>query len=70
MMSAPRLSLKIRENYPELKDRIAEGADVDGWPTPLAKSDNSKAEKVFGSNWKSAWESAEATVKDVIQAGA
>jgi hypothetical protein len=70
LMSAPRLAKKIREKYPELKDRVPEGGDQDGWPTPLARSDVSKAEKVFGSNWKSAWESVEAMVKDVIKAGA
>jgi NADPH-dependent methylglyoxal reductase len=69
LMSAPRLAKKLREKYPQLKNRIPEGGDYDDWKEPITEVDVSKAEKVFGHQWKGAWESAEAVFDDIVKAG-
>jgi len=68
-MSGPILAAKIREAYPQLRDRVpAPKDDSDGVPRPLVKRDTSKADLVFGpkTQWKDAWTSARGTVEDVI----
>jgi hypothetical protein len=59
------IARKIREEYPELRNRVPE-ASGSGLPKVLFKFDMSETDAVFGKNWKSVWESAKATVEDII----
>jgi hypothetical protein len=68
-MSGPFLATKIREVFPQLRDRVPAPKDNnDGIPSPLLKRDTSKADLVFGpkTQWKDAWTSARGTVEDII----
>jgi hypothetical protein len=72
IMQANPIALAIREEFPQLKDRVPapeEGATGSGAQSPdnLVKVDLGKFERVFGSwRFKSARESALETVGDVI----
>jgi hypothetical protein len=71
-ISGPLLATKVREAYPELRDRVpAPKDDSDGIPSPMVKSDTSKAEKAFGpkSQWTDWWTSARGTVEDIVNLG-
>ena len=66
-MSTNRVANQLRAKYPELRDRIPAGPEEYGFPFTLAKLEISKTEKVFGSDWKSPFESAEAAVLDIVR---
>ncbi|OCL10050.1 NAD(P)-binding protein [Glonium stellatum] len=57
---------RLREKYPELRDRIAPGKEDEGFPEQMSKFDVSKMEKVFGTQWVDGFESVEAIVKDAL----
>jgi len=66
-VSTGELANKLRAKYPALQSRIPaatveENAGVDSG----AKFDVSRAAKVFGSDWVSWWDSAVATVEDIL----
>ena len=65
-MSVNRLAAKVRETFPELRSRVPEPGEGDGFPSPIVEFDISKFEKVFGSQWKGWWESARATIEDIL----
>lgn len=68
-MSSNNAARMIREDFPQLRDRVVkpdEAAGGAGIHPTLIKSDASKAEKVFGSQWKSARQSIRETVEDII----
>jgi hypothetical protein len=46
---------------------VPDGGKGDGLPIPLVKVDISKFENVFGTQWKGWWESAKATVDDILR---
>lgn len=58
----------IRADFPQLRSRIQapeEGADS-GLPPNIVKTDISKFEKIFGTQWKSARQSVKETVEDIL----
>ena len=61
-----RFANQLRDKYPELRSRIAPGAEEEGFPEPMAKFDVSKMERVFGADWVSGFDSVEAVVKDLL----
>lgn len=68
-ISGPLLATKVREAYPQLRDRVpAPKDDSDGIPNPVVRYNTSKADKVFGpkTQWKDWWTSAQGTVEDII----
>jgi NADPH-dependent methylglyoxal reductase len=67
VISGNWIANKVRETYPELKDRVPAGGKGDGFPDPMAKFDISRFEQVFGSEWMRWWESANGTVKDILE---
>jgi NADPH-dependent methylglyoxal reductase len=67
LLSGNWIANKVRETYPELKDRVPAGGEGDGFPDPMAKFDISRFEKVFGSEWMGWWESANGTIKDILE---
>jgi NADPH-dependent methylglyoxal reductase len=67
LLSGPQLANKIREEYPQLRNRVPKGEEIEGAPENLIKTDISKFEKVFGSNWNDWWESSRGTVEDVLK---
>ena len=66
-MSVNAVVRKIREEYPQLRERVLEGGGGDGFPVPMAKCDTSRSDEVFGTEWKGWWESAKATVDDILE---
>jgi nucleoside-diphosphate-sugar epimerase len=63
------IASKLRKEKPEWASRLPE---VEVLPTSrlqgkFAKIDTAKADKVFGTDWKSAYESVKETVADVIE---
>ena len=71
-ISGPPLAAKVREAYPQLRDRVvAPKDDGNGIPSPFVKLDTSKADKAFGpkTQWKDWWTSAQGTVEDIINLG-
>jgi hypothetical protein len=54
----------IRAKYPELRTRVPQPSAANTW-TPPTKFDKSKADKVFGTDWR-AWEDAPYDVVDDI----
>ncbi|KAF2837901.1 NAD(P)-binding protein [Patellaria atrata CBS 101060] len=66
LLSPNHLANKIRETYPELRDRVPAAGEDNGLPKPLPTLDTSKADKVFGTAWKGLWESARWAVEDVL----
>lgn len=67
VMSGNRIADKVRENYPELRERVPAGADGDGFSNPMAKVDVKRFEEVFGEEWMGWWKSANGTVKDILK---
>ncbi|KIW45659.1 uncharacterized protein PV06_04031 [Exophiala oligosperma] len=71
-MSSNAAAKIIREDFPQLQNRVvkpdddAAGTGPEGLHPDLVKSDASKAEKVFGNQWKSARQSIKETVEDII----
>lgn len=61
--SAAKLANKLRAEYPTLKPRVPSAVEEGSGP---AKFDTSRADRVFGTNWVSGWDSAVATVKDIL----
>ena len=61
-----RFANQLRDKYPELRSRIAPGAEEEGFPEPMARFDVSKMERVFGADWVSGFDSVEAVVKDLL----
>ncbi|KAF2435487.1 NAD(P)-binding protein [Tothia fuscella] len=55
VMESNRVANFVRQKFAELRDRVPEGAENVKAPPALVKTDISKAEAAFGSNWKS-WE--------------
>ncbi|KAJ5621170.1 hypothetical protein N7510_005154 [Penicillium lagena] len=67
-ITAVKVARKIREEYPQLKSRVPEApAGGDGLIQPLAKFDTSEMNYHFGSEWKGWWESAKATIDDILK---
>ncbi|PQE19026.1 hypothetical protein CJF32_00010448 [Rutstroemia sp. NJR-2017a WRK4] len=67
-LTAAAVAQKIREEYPQLKDRVPApkpGSDV--VPDSLSRFDTSKSDAVFGTEWKDWWESVKATVDDILK---
>ncbi|KAF1991988.1 NAD(P)-binding protein [Aulographum hederae CBS 113979] len=67
VVSSNEAANKIREAYPQLRDRVPEGGEGKGLPPTLAQFDISKAEKVFGNQWKGWWKTVDASVKDILE---
>ena len=65
-MGNAQLANKLRANYPKLQSRVPAGGEEKAWPKTMAKFDISRSDKVFGSNWVSWWDSAKATVEDIL----
>jgi len=57
----------VRDSVPELKDRVPAGREDAQVPSSILKTDTSKAEKVFGSEWKSWQDTVLEMSKDVLQ---
>jgi len=67
VLIGPQLANKIRKEYPQLRNRVPEGVEGEGIQENLIKTDISKFEKVFGSDWNDWWESSRGTVEDVLK---
>jgi len=67
LLNGPQLANKIREAYPQFRDRVPEGKEGDEIPKRLAKTNISKFEKAFGSEWMNWWDSSRGTVEDILQ---
>jgi hypothetical protein len=68
LITVTNVARKIRQEYPQLRARIPEPpTDGDGLLQLLAKFDTSQAYTFFGSQWKGWWESAKATVEDILK---
>ena len=65
-MGAAQLANKLRANYPKLQSRVPAGGKEEPWPKTMATCDISRSEKIFGSNWVEWWDSARATVEDIL----
>lgn len=66
-MSATQLANKLRANYPNLHSRVPAGEKEEPWPKSMAKYDTSRSDAVFGTKWIGWWESAMATVDDILK---
>ena len=51
LLIGPQLANKIRKEYPQLRKRVPEGVEGEGIQENLIKTDISKFEKVFRSDW-------------------
>lgn len=51
VLIGPQLANKIRKEYPQLRNRVPEGVEGEGIQENLIKTDISKFEKVFRSDW-------------------
>lgn len=58
---------KIREEYPQLRNRVPEVGEDRAESPVKVKVDTSKSDRVFGGPWKDWWESAKDTVDDIIK---
>jgi hypothetical protein len=62
---------RMKEDYPELADKLPDvGVDDEGHRSrmaKLAKVDTSKSDVVFGTKWKSAYDSIKEIVLDAIR---
>lgn len=65
-VSANKIANVIRAKYPSLRARVPLPEGDDQAP-PSAKFDKSKADKVFGTDWKSLEESVYAVVDDILR---
>ncbi|KAK4940802.1 hypothetical protein LTR10_019195 [Elasticomyces elasticus] len=68
LMTGNDMARAVREDFPQLRSRVP-APDVeagDAVPPNLVKTDISKAEKVFGTVWKSARQTTRETVADII----
>ena len=68
VMTGNDMARATREDFPQLRSRVPapdEGAG-DALPPNLVKTDIAKAEKVFGTEWKSARQTTHETVADII----
>lgn len=72
----PAIAARARVEFPELRahlpqpSSLATGQSQESvWPEPLAKTDVSKAERVFGYEWKSPWASVKETIQDLVRVG-
>lgn len=69
LMTGNAMARAIREDFPPLRNRVPapdDSAADDALPPNLAKTNISKFEKVFGSEWKSARQTTKETVEDII----
>jgi NADPH-dependent methylglyoxal reductase len=66
VMDSRDVARKIREEFPELRSRVPEPAEGSGIPESLITLDLKETEEVFGTAWKGWWESARATVVDIL----
>ncbi|KAF1941775.1 NAD(P)-binding protein [Clathrospora elynae] len=57
---------KIREEFPQLRNRVPEPAAGTGIPDALVTLDLAETDEVFGTAWKGGWETARATVLDIL----
>ncbi|OBT40169.1 hypothetical protein VE00_08808 [Pseudogymnoascus sp. WSF 3629] len=65
--NSSEVAKKIREEYPQLRNRVPEVLDESAESPVKVKVDTSKSDKVFGGPWKDWWESAKDTVDDIIK---
>ncbi|KIV80291.1 hypothetical protein PV11_07804 [Exophiala sideris] len=68
LMTGNDMARAVREDFPQLRSRVPAPDDEagDAVPSNLVKTDISKAEKVFGMDWKSARQTTRETVADII----
>jgi NADPH-dependent methylglyoxal reductase len=66
VMDSNDLARKIRDEFPQLRSRVPEPPVGGSIPDTLVKLDLAETEKVFGTTWKGWWESARATIVDII----
>ncbi|KAI1611688.1 hypothetical protein EDD36DRAFT_420636 [Exophiala viscosa] len=68
LMTGNDMARAMREDFPELRSRVPapDEAAGDTLPRNLVKTAISKAEKVFGTEWKSARQTTHETVADII----
>ncbi|KIW16159.1 hypothetical protein PV08_06210 [Exophiala spinifera] len=68
VMSSNTAAKIVRGDFPQLQHRVVKPPDEEGpgLHPNLIKSDATKAEKVFGKQWKSARQSIKETVEDII----
>ena len=64
-MNQDDLSRKIKEEFPSLKDRVL---DFPNFKTPdnVLKVDTKETDEVFGTNWRSWWDSCKLTIEDIL----
>ncbi|KAE8448353.1 hypothetical protein EG329_009597 [Mollisiaceae sp. DMI_Dod_QoI] len=68
LVTARMMARKIREEFPELRDRVAEPKEEgDGLMSPLCRFDTEKADKAFGTEWMGWWESIRGAVEDILE---
>jgi NADPH-dependent methylglyoxal reductase len=66
IMDSNDVSRKIRDEFPQLRSRVPEVPEGGSVPGTLVKLDLAETNRVFGTAWKGWWESARATVVDIL----
>jgi hypothetical protein len=62
LLDNSELANKIREEYPQLRDRVPEGAKAGSASAIKMMTDTAKSDKIFAGPWKGWWESAKDTL--------
>ncbi|OBT82007.1 hypothetical protein VE02_09908 [Pseudogymnoascus sp. 03VT05] len=65
--NSSEVAKKIREEYPQLRNRVPKVLDKSAESLVKVKVDTSKSDKVFRGPWKDWWESAKDTVDDIVK---
>ncbi|KFY12227.1 hypothetical protein V492_04005 [Pseudogymnoascus sp. VKM F-4246] len=64
---AAEIAKKVREEYPQLRNRVPEVGEERAESPIKVKVDTAKSDKVFPGPWKDWWESAKDTVDDIVK---
>jgi NADPH-dependent methylglyoxal reductase len=66
VMDSNDVARKIRDEFPQLRSRVPEPPVGGSIPDSLVKLDLAETDRIFGTAWKGWWETARATIVDVI----
>lgn len=66
-LESSEIAKKVREEYPQLRNRVPEVGQERVESPIKVKIDTAKSDKVFPGPWKDWWESVKDTVDDIIK---
>lgn len=67
LQDSSEIAKKIREEYPQLRNRVPEVGEKTAESPIKVTVDTAKSDKVFGVPWKDWWESTKDTVDDIVK---